>query len=144
MKYLYSVSFFLLISSSAFAQHTTPPASVTECTQLFFKTLFNEDATAMRSLFTSDFTLVSFDGQLVDGVTFANELKNGILVFDTGQVTSSIIRLYGDTGIVTGTWMSAGTLQEKSFKHDVAYTLVCVQQGAGWKIASIQFTLLPE
>ncbi len=144
MKFSYSLCLVLLISSFSFAQKNTLPGNAAECKQLFFEALFNEDAARMQTLFASDFTLVSFDGQLVDGITFANELKNGVLVFDTGSVTYSNLRLYGDMGIDTGTWKSEGTLQGKPFKHDVAYTLVCMRQGAGWKIASIQFTLLPD
>lgn len=143
MKTLALICFMLLFNLSTSAQQYITPADASDCSQKFFQALENEDASSLRSLLTNDFTILSFDGQLIDGITLMDAMSKGGLVVESGQVSGANTRVYGDAGIVTGTWRASGTIQSIRYSNDVAFMLVCVRQGGGWKVASVQFTPLP-
>ncbi|WP_373512434.1 nuclear transport factor 2 family protein [Persicitalea sp.] len=125
---------------TTFAQQTTPPNSATECTEAFFQALLDENGAALRSLLTTDFAIVSFDGSLVDSGTLAEGMNGGYINIEAATLAGTSTRNYGDTGIVTGTWRAKGTLQGSRFENTLAFTSVCVRQGGAWKVASVQMT----
>ena len=140
MKKVFLTCFLTLVALTTFAQQNYPPANPTECAEGFFKALLEEDGPAMRSLLTADFAIVSFDGSLVDGGTLAEAMSGGYIDIETGTLSGTSTRTYGDAGIVTGTWRARGTLQGNRFENSLVFTCVCVRQGGAWRVASVQMT----
>ena len=133
----------MLTTCAALARQGTPPNNPTDCTQAFFDALLAKDAPALRALLTVDFGMVSFDGSLVDSGTLAEAVGSGYIAIESGQVSRTYARLYGDAGIVTGTWNARGTLQGYKFDNQISFMAVCVRQGGAWKLAGVQLTPLP-
>ncbi len=106
----------------------------------FFKALLEEDGLELGRLIGSDFVLVSFDGQLVDGATLVEGIREGALVIDDADVTGNYVRVYQETGVVTGYWKVKGSVQGMAFNNQLAYTLVCAKQGGAWKVVSAHLT----
>ncbi len=144
MKYLGSL-LLLILTTGAFAQATTS-ADPAALTTTFFKAMLDEDAKAFGSIVTDDFMLTGPDGQTADKSLFTQALDGGYLVVDTGT-TSNVgkPRVYNnDAAIVVGNWKQKGTLQNQAFNNQVAFTVVCARVGTNWKIASVQFSPLPN
>lgn len=125
------------------AQQNFLPANPAECTQSFFTALTEENTPAVRALLTIDFSMVSFDGSLIDAATLAEAISSGSITIERGDVQRMYSRVYGDAGIVTGTWDARGKLQGYDFQNRISFMAVCVRQGASWKVAGVQFTPQP-
>lgn len=140
IKKIFPIWLLMLTSYVALARQGTLPNSPTECTQAFFEALLTKDAPALRSLLTTDFDMVSFDGNLVDGATLAEAIGSGYITIESGNVSRTYARLYGDAGIVTGTWNARGNLQGYKFDNQISFMAVCVRQGGTWKLAGVQLS----
>ncbi len=131
------------IAFVAHAQQTFLPTNPTECTQSFFTALTEENAPSLRALLTIDFSMVSFDGGLIDAATLSDAIGSGSITIDRGDVQRMYSRIYGDAGVVTGTWDARGKLQGYDFQNRLSFMALCVRQGGSWKVAGIQFTPQP-
>ena len=145
MKRIYATCLLLGVMSLAWARprQGTPPGNPTECTQAFFDALLAKDIPTLRSLLTIDYAMVSFDGRLIDGTTLAEAVASGYITIESGDVSRSYARLYGEAGVVTGTWNARGNLQGFRFDNQISFMAVCVRQGGAWKLAGVQLTPIP-
>jgi len=129
-----------LVSLTALAQQINPPTNPAECTEAFFQALLDENGPALRPLLTTDFAMMSFDGSLMDGGSLAEAMSGGYVNIETGTLSSTRTRPYGEAAVVTGTWRARGTVQGIRFENELAFTSLCVRQGGAWKVASLQMT----
>ncbi|TDB60859.1 nuclear transport factor 2 family protein [Arundinibacter roseus] len=143
MKKLCLACLCLLASLAVQAQQTIAPATPNETTEVFFKAMLNEDASSLRSVLTTDFSLLSFDGQMIDGTTLADAVDGGYVVIETGVVSGLNTRTYGEAAVVNGFWQTKGAVQGNNFQTQVGFMSVCVRQGGAWKVAAMQFTPMP-
>nr|WP_295929572.1 nuclear transport factor 2 family protein [uncultured Dyadobacter sp.] len=132
---------FLITASPAFTQNIVPqPIDGTDCSNLFFKALLDEDATNVAALISNDFTVVNFNGQTIDGRALQQAVGQGYIIIDSGMLTGTRTRNYGDVAIVQGLWNVSARIQHNGFNGDVAYTTVCVRSGGKWKVTAAQLT----
>lgn len=125
----------------AVAQQNTPqPIDGTDCSDLFFKALLEEDVTAVGNLISNDFTVTSFNGQNIDGRALQQAIGQGYIVIDSGMLTGTRTRTYGDVAVVQGFWNVSARIQNNGFNGNVAYTTICVRSGGTWKVTAAQFT----
>ncbi|SDG04297.1 protein of unknown function [Dyadobacter soli] len=140
MKQLLTI-LLLTIATTAFAQNTTPqPTDGTDCSNLFFKALLDEDANAVTSLISNDFTVTNFNGSTIDGRALQQAISQGYIVVDSGMLTGTRTRTYGDVAVVQGIWNVSARIQNNGFNGNVAYTSVCVRSGGSWKVTTVQLT----
>lgn len=141
MKHLLTLLICLASIMPAAAQQNAPqPVDGTDCSNLFFKALLEEDAASVGSLITNDFTVISFNGQLVDSRALQQAVTQGYIVVDSGMLTGTRTRTYGDVAVVSGQWNVSARIQNNGFQGNVAYTTICVRAGGQWKVASAQLT----
>ena len=91
VKKVFPICLLMLTTLVALARQGTPPNSPAECTQAFFEALSAKDAPALRALLTTDFNMVSFDGNLVDGGTLTAVSYTHLDVYKR-QGTSRLVR----------------------------------------------------
>ena len=133
--------FLLTIAPTVFAQNNAPePLDGTECSNLFFKALLDEDVNAVGSLISNDFTVTNFNGQTIEGRALQQAVGQGYIIVDSGMLTGTRTRTYGDVAVVQGFWNVSARIQNNGFNGNVAYTTVCVRSGGKWKVATAQFT----
>lgn len=139
IKKIALLGLFLITSLVVRAQYIQPP-NAEDCTSMFFKALLDEDNVALENILASDFSLTSFDGQLIDRNILMDGVVQGYLTVDSGMLSSMRTRNYGDVAVVTGNWSARGRLQNISFNNDLAYMVIVVKSAGNWKISAIQFT----
>ena len=142
MKSILSLLTALLLTTVALAQQTTDPAQDPTATgNAFFKAMLDEDSKTLGTLITSDFTLISFDGQTVDGDLIMQGLGGGVVIVETATVSDARMRQYNnDAAVMTGNWKAKGSVQGQAFDNNVGFSLTCVKQGSAWKVVNVQFT----
>ena len=144
MKFIVSAIAVLLFTTATYAQQTTPSAQDPAAAgNAFFKALLDEDSKTLGSLITSDFSLLSYDGNTVDGDMLVQGVGGGFVVVETATVSDVRTRQYNnDSAVMTGNWKAKGNVQGQSFDNNVAFSVVCAKQGDSWKIVNVQFTPL--
>lgn len=103
--------------------------------------MLDEDSNKLNAITTTDFSIVSFDGQTADRDLMGQALGGGYLVVDAATPNGTKARMYNnDAAVVSGTSTFKGSLQGTAFNTEIAFTALCVKQGAAWKVASLQFS----
>jgi len=133
-----------LLSFGYFSSHAqsgfSRPQDAAECSNAFFKALLDEDTNSLNDILGDDFSIVSFDGRQIDRNTLAQGVAQGYITVDSGMMSETRTKSYGDVGVVTGTWNVRGKIQNNSFQNEVSYTVVSVKKGGSWKVSTVQLT----
>ncbi len=141
MKKILLFSFLTLASFCSYAQASfSRPQDATECSNAFFKALLDEDTNALNDILADDFSIVSFDGQQVDRDMLAQGVAQGYIIVDSGIISGTRSKDYGDVGVISGTWNVKGKIENNSFQNQVTYTVVAVKKGGSWKVSTVQLT----
>lgn len=146
MKTLLALLIVYLCVTTTFAQSATDPSQdPLILTNAFFNALLDEDSKAIGRTMSSDFSLVSFDGNLVDGDLLIQGVGGGSIVIETAAISGTRTRQYNsDAAVVTGKWKAKGNVQGEPFDNSVTFSVVCIRQGEAWKITNAQFTPAPQ
>ena len=141
MKQLLTVFLLTFASLATSAQDNTPqPIDGTECSNLFFQAMLDENAAAVSNLISNDFTVTNYNGQTIDGRALQQAIGQGYIIVDSGMLTGTRTRTYGDVAVVQGFWNVSARIQNNGFSGNVAYTSVCVRSGGKWKVTTVQLT----
>ncbi|MBC7571920.1 MAG: nuclear transport factor 2 family protein [Spirosoma sp.] len=141
MKLIFSLFAALLLTTATFAQTAADPMQdPTAVGNAFFKAMLDEDGTISKYL-TSDFSIISFDGQVVDGDLLAQAVGGGYVIIETGVVSDARTRQYNtDAAVMTGNWKVKGSVQGQTLDNTSAIAVLMVKQNGAWKISNVQFT----
>lgn len=137
---LLATIFFLMAFVVKAQTNAVQPMDGTECSNLFFKALLEEDGNALSNLLADDFTVVGFQGQTVDGGQLQQAVAEGYLVIESGMLSGARTRIYGDVAVITGLWSAKGKIENNGFQGELSYMTVCVKSGGRWKVSAVQFT----
>ena len=141
MKKIILFSFLTCSSFCTYAQlSVSRPQDATDCSNAFFKALLDEDSNALNDILADDFSIVSFDGQQIDRDMLSQGVAQGYITVDSGMISGTRTRSYGDVGVITGTWNVRGKIENNSFQNEVTYTVVSVKKGGIWKVSAVQLT----
>lgn len=138
------IIYTLLLVLPAIAAHSqsnfTQPMDATDCSNIFFKALLEEDTNTLGNLLLNDFSAAGFQGQPINREFLLNLINQGYLRIDSGMLSGTRTRNYGDVVVITGNWNASGLMQNNSFQNDLTYMVVCVKSGGSWKVSAVQFT----
>ncbi|MDR6809264.1 ketosteroid isomerase-like protein [Dyadobacter sp. BE34] len=141
MKQLLTIFLLTFASLAALAQDNAPqPIDGTDCSNLFFQAMLDENAAAVGNLISNDFTVTNYNGQTIDGRALQQAIGQGYIIVDSGMLTGTRTRTYGDVAVVQGFWNVSARIQNNGFSGNVAYTSVCVRSGGKWKVTTVQLT----
>ncbi len=129
------------LTTATFAQTAADPMQdPTALGNAFFKAMLDEDGTINKYL-TNDFSIISFDGQVVDGDLLAQAVGGGYVIIETGVVSDARVRQYNtDSAVMTANWKIKGSLQGQALDNTSAVSALMVKQNGVWKISTVQFT----
>jgi len=141
MKKLIFLLLFIIPALTTYSQSEyRQPTDATDCSNIFFKALLEEDTNTLGNLLLNDFSAAGFQGQPINREFLLNLITQGYLRIDSGMLSGTRTRNYGDVGIITGNWNASGLMQNNSFQNDLTYMVVCVKSGGSWKVSAVQFT----
>lgn len=140
MKSLFFTLAFSLSALLANAQTSALPIDGTDCSNLFFKALLEEDVASLKNLISADFTVTDLQGQTVNGAQFQEAFSQGFIVIESGMLSGALTRTYGNVAVVTGRWNVSARLANNNFQGELSYLSVCIKTGGSWKVAAVQLT----
>ena len=104
----------------------------------------NDAATTDRIL-ADDFVLVVGSGKVYTKADLLNEARGGKTVYEHQSDTEQVVRVWGDTAVVTAKLWEKGTSGGKSFDKTLWFSDTYVRTPSGWKYVFGQASLaLPK
>jgi ketosteroid isomerase-like protein len=111
--------------------------------QVYDDALIAGDIATLGELYADDFTYTSTAGEVLDKAQQLELFRSGKLKIESGVSESVKIRVYGDTGVVTGFFRSQGQLEGQPFNSSERFLSVWVKDGTQWQLVAEQATEVP-
>lgn len=132
-------SLFALSEASDIASQTTELLSMQ---QKRFEAMVKADLSTLKFLFAEDLTYTHTNGQTESKSSFLSTIETAAFKYEEIQTTSMSVRIYGDTGVITG----RGKIRLFAFgmpmSLDVSFIEVQVKSGGRWQLVAWQTTRL--
>jgi ketosteroid isomerase-like protein len=98
------------------------------------------DAEAIGRHVAQDWTIITPEGNVLDGPTFLGLIKSGDLTHEVMDFADTSVRVYGDTAVVTAQATSKGRFKGHLFSELERSTDIFVKQSGQWKCVLTQLT----
>jgi len=132
-------SLFALSEASDTASQTTELLSMQ---QKRFEAMVKADLSTLKFLFAEDLTYTHTNGQTESKNSLLSTIETATFKYEAIQTTSTNVRIYGDTGVITG----RGKIKLLAFgmpmSLDVSFIEVQVKSGGRWQLVAWQTTRL--
>jgi uncharacterized protein (TIGR02246 family) len=128
------------VAAVAAVANDTPEKTFRDLEDQISHAVMTKDASAMSSLFASDYTSVGVSGHIRSRAEVIEAYTSGRLAIrkaKTGQIT---VRQYGDFAIVVGQITVSGKEGSKDISGQYAFTRVYKQDSGKWLALSFQAT----
>jgi hypothetical protein len=117
---------------------------VLEVQQRRLKATVARDFATLDELMTDELTYVHTSARLETKEIFLGWLREERLVFKAIDTEEVRVRIYGDTGVITGIGHITLRGREQDTSFDVRFQDVWVRSGGGWREVAWQTTRFPE
>jgi hypothetical protein len=139
----------LFLMASAFAQARNSSSSKEEelrlAEQSRVEALVNSDVSRLEKLLGDDLTYTHSTGIKESKAEFLHRIRSGDLKYESMQHENEVsVRLYGDTGVLTGTSRVKVRARGQTLNLHIRFTEVWVKRGGSWQLAAWQATRIAE
>jgi len=101
------------------------------------------DVKGMADHMAEDWVMAGAEGALITRARFLAVVASGDLMHDHLELVPDIVRIYGDTAIVSGEARSGGTFKGQRFATHERATDIFIRQGGRWRCVFTQLTAFP-
>lgn len=95
--------------------------------------LENNNATEIGAFMADDWIIVGTEGGITTKAEFLSRVSSGDLMHTRMDADERRVKIYGNTGVITGRGTSSGTWQGMPFSLYEWSTSVYIRDAAGWK-----------
>ena len=99
-----------------------------------------KDFAAVAAVTEDDYTQIDQDGRLLDRSATSARITGNQMRIRSNSLDHIMVRICGNTAIVTGQAHPRGTFQERPFNPDVAYSRIYLRRGGKWRVIHFQQT----
>ena len=143
-NYLLFAAYLLLGAISIGAQssgrqhldYTKDEAAVLKINEEFDRAIVARDVAAYERIYADDFIFTSSDGAVTNREQEITRARTGSLQFESGKSDDLRVKIYGNTGVVTGLFTARGKNNGKDFSFVERYTAVFVKRGNRWQLVA--------
>jgi len=130
-----------VVAARADAQ-TETRAAVSQALEAFRQASLANDASTLDMLMTDDCTAIVGPGLLVTKPQLLSALRDGSFIFDELTFDDVVIRIYGNTAVVTHVMNIKERLSGTPLAGRYRTTRVFVNGDGGWRLIAFQNTLM--
>ena len=143
---LLSLSALLPISSAGLQTETTtrtpdPKQQVIDLERQAREATLKRDPEFSERTLSDDYVAITPLGQVINKSDTINARRSGQLRYDSIDVTEMVVRLYGNTAVVTARAEVRGRDLGEEFNGPYRYTRVWVKRNGRWQTVSYQATV---
>jgi len=141
MKRVLVIAVFIIVSSVPTFAQSKAEREVLKLNKEYEEAIARRDASVHERLLAADYTYTPDNGNLMGREEHMNFTKNGGLVIESLRSEEVRVRVYGDTVIVTGLFVTTGRLRGKeSVERRIRYLRVYIKRSGRWQIVAEQRT----
>ena len=141
MKSLLFITLLTIVSSAPTLAQSKAEREVLRLNKEYEEGIARRDVSVHERLFAPDYTYTPGNGNFMDRAEHMKFTKNGGLVVESLRSEDVRVRVYRDTAVVTGLWISVDTrAARESAERRIRYILVYVKRGGRWQIVAEQRT----
>lgn len=119
-------------------------AELTQIEHRLVKAWLDGDRNTVDSILASEWSVIDLTGHVLTKAQVMKELGSGDRRIESGSVDDLNIRVYGDTAVVTGRSVLAGTYQGKRASVTQRFTDVFVKRDGRWQAVASQGTQIRQ
>ena len=123
------------------AQASGAEQAVRQAEDRRIKAMIDDDFATLDAVLADDLTYGHSNGVVDTKASYMETLRSGKTKYQTIERLPSIVRVYGDTAIVTGT--ATVGLRGQAAPFTLRYTLAYVMRDGQWRMVAWQSTRLP-
>jgi ketosteroid isomerase-like protein len=102
----------------------------------------NRDKASLDRILDDQFIFTDAEGQVFNKTQYI-DLVTRVIKVESYSMDDVTVRVFGDTGIVTGRWTGRVTIDGKDASENVRYTDTFVRRAGRWRVVATQDTKLP-
>ena len=106
--------------------------------------IVRKDMTALNRILDDDFVYIDSVGGVNPKAALIQGIKDSDATIEPFETTDVRVRIYGDTGILTGRFTQKATYNGQTFSGQFRYTDVYVKQGGAWRAVSAHASRIPD
>jgi ketosteroid isomerase-like protein len=136
-KFTMAAILMMAFAALAFAQTMTKAEmEVLKINKEYDAAVVKNDVKALERILADDYVYTDTDGSMYNKMQDIELAKSGDLKFEYGMSDDVKVRVYGETAIVTGRWMSKGSYKGKTYEDKERYTSFYVKRAGRWQLVS--------
>jgi ketosteroid isomerase-like protein len=112
--------------------------------RLWNEAQMNRDARTLDAMIGTDFVNTEYDGELSDKAKFLADIRDPHFNLETMTIQDLKVSMYGDAGVVIGTYHTKGTYQGKPYEHIGRFTDTWVFTEGRWQCVASHTSLLKK
>ena len=128
----------VVLAPAATLAQSADEAAVRAVEERRVKALVEDDFATLEAIFGDDLHYTHSSAVVDDKASFMAALKSGKTKYESIERGPAVVRLYGDTALMTGTAMVG--LRGRAEKLSLRYTLLYVKRAGEWKMVAWQST----
>ena len=144
MKWLFTVVTFVVLALATAGSVLAQSGNAEQEVRAVLKQMIDADLKADASLLdrttTEDYTITRDNGIVRNKVETLQGIKDGGIKFDSFDVSDVLVRIYGETAVVTFHEIIKGTRGGTDFSGQFREVRVFVKRGGAWRAVMAQRT----
>ena len=140
-----------LVAIIGHAQEAAPrsPRSIGEAADIKLITKMEEDRVQagvrkdvkeIAAATAGEYLQIDFNGDLRDKAAAMQRIKSSAFLLQSNTLDDMVVRIFGDTAVVTARSTPKGTLNGKDFGRPLRYSRVHVKRDGRWQVVMFQMT----
>ena len=111
---------------------------IVELDRAYQEAVKNNDAKTMARILADDFVLVTGKGKAFSKENLLKEAREGETIYERQEDSEQIVRVWGDTAVITALLWVKGTSAGKSFEYRLWFSDVYKRTPNGWRYVFAQ------
>jgi ketosteroid isomerase-like protein len=99
---------------------------------------------AIAAATADEYLQIDFNGTIRDKSTAMQRIKSSAFQLQSNSLDDMVVRIFGDTAVVTARSTPKGTLNGRDFGQPLRYSRVYVKRDGRWQVVMFQMTHVAE
>ena len=130
----------VLAGSMSFAQGPASEQELLKVERAWADALVKRDVSVVEQIYADEYVDIDPDGIVTNKAQHLANLKSGALKLSAQTLADLKVNVYGEVGVVHGSYTQTGTLQGKDVSGAFRFTDVFVRRSGRWQCVSTQST----
>ena len=128
------ITILCLFAHAEVSETASPQEELLSMQQRRFEAMVRADFPALELLLAEDLTYTHTSGETESKAKFLSMIKSGLLKYEAIEIKSSNVRMYGDTGVITGRVMMKVLYSGMPMSLAIKFIEVQVKSEGRWQL----------